>query len=43
VADLCEQLSRLTHLGGIAQTAFEARDAVLRSVVAGASTVHPRG
>jgi ATP-dependent RNA helicase HelY len=43
VADLCEQLSRLTHLGEIAQTAYEARDAVLRSVVAGASTVHPRG
>ena len=43
VADLCEQLSRLTHLGGVSQTAFEARDAVLRSVVAGASTVHPRG
>jgi ATP-dependent RNA helicase HelY len=43
VADLCEQLSRLTHLGEVAQCAFEARDAVLRSVVAGASTVHPRG
>jgi len=43
VADLCEQLSRLTHLGAVAQCAFEARDAVLRSVVAGASTVHPRG
>lgn len=43
VADLCEQLSRLTHLGEVAQTAHEARDAVLRSVVAGASTVHPRG
>ncbi|HEY5303952.1 MAG TPA: DEAD/DEAH box helicase [Acidimicrobiales bacterium] len=43
VADLCEQLSRLTHLGEVAQTADEARDAVLRSVVAGASTVHPRG
>lgn len=43
VADLCEQLSRLTHLGDLAQTAFDARDAVLRSVVAGASTVHPRG
>ncbi len=43
VADLCEQLSRLTHLGEVAQTANEARDAVLRSVVAGASTVHPRG
>jgi ATP-dependent RNA helicase HelY len=43
VADLCEQLSRLTNLGDLAQIAFDARDAVLRSVVAGASTVHPRG
>ena len=43
VADLCEQLSRLSDLGELADTAFEARDAVLRSVVAGASTVHPRG
>jgi len=43
VADLCEQLSRLSSLGAVADTAFEARDAVLRSVVAGASTVHPRG
>ncbi len=43
VADLCEQLSRLTHLGEVSQTAYEAREAVLRSVVAGASTVHPRG
>ena len=43
VADLCEQLSRLSNLGDLADTAFEARDAVLRSVVAGASTVHPRG
>ena len=43
VADLCEQLSRLTHLGEVSHTAFTARDAVLRSVVAGASTVHPRG
>jgi ATP-dependent RNA helicase HelY len=43
VADLCEQLSRLTHLGEVSETAHQARDAVLRSVVAGASTVHPRG
>jgi ATP-dependent RNA helicase HelY len=43
VADLCEQLSRLTHLGEISDIAYEAREAVLRSVVAGASTVHPRG
>ena len=43
VADLCEQLARLTHLGDLAETAAAARDAVLRSVVAGASTVHPRG
>jgi len=43
VADLCEQLSRMSDLGEVADTAYEARDAVLRSVVAGASTVHPRG
>jgi ATP-dependent RNA helicase HelY len=43
VADLCEQLSRMAHLGEVAETAVAARDAVLRSVVAGASTVHPRG
>jgi ATP-dependent RNA helicase HelY len=43
VADLCEQLSRMRHLTGVADVASEARDAVLRSVVAGASTVHPRG
>lgn len=43
VADLCEQLSRMGHLGEVAETAFAARDAVLRSVVAGASSVHPRG
>lgn len=42
VADLCEQLARLSHLGSLAETAAVARDAVLRSVVAGASTVHPR-
>lgn len=39
VADLCEQLGRMRHL---ADVALEARDAVLRSVVAGASSVHPR-
>jgi ATP-dependent RNA helicase HelY len=43
VADLCEQLARLSHLGEVADTAHQAREAVLRSVVAGASTVHPRG
>ena len=43
VADLCEQLSRMRLLTGVADVAAEARDAVLRSVVAGASTVHPRG
>ena len=43
VADLCEQLARLTHLRAIAPVALAAREAVLRSVVAGASTVHPRG
>ncbi len=41
VADLCEQLSRMRHLTDVADVAAEARDAVLRSVVAGASSVHP--
>jgi ATP-dependent RNA helicase HelY len=43
VADLCEQLGRLRHLTGVADVALDARDAVLRSVVAGASSVHPSG
>ncbi len=42
VADLCEQLSRMSHLTEVAAIAGEAREAVLRSVVAGASSVHPR-
>ena len=42
VVDLCEQFSRLGDRFGVAQTAAEARDLVLRSVVAGASSVHPR-
>ena len=42
VADLCEQLARMSHLTDVAQVAVEARDAVLRSVVAGSSSVHPR-
>ena len=41
VADLCEQLARMRHLSDVADVAAEARDAVLRSVVAGASSVHP--
>ena len=41
VADLCEQLARM-DLGEVASTAAAARDAVLRSVVAGPSSVHPR-
>ena len=41
VADLCEQLSRMHHLIDVADVAAQAREAVLRSVVAGASTVHP--
>jgi len=41
VADLCEQLARMTNLHALAQVADEARDAVLRSVVAGSSSVHP--
>jgi len=43
VADLCEQLARMSGLTDVAEVALEARDAVLRSVVAGASSVHPRG
>lgn len=43
VADLCEQLSRMHDLTEVADVAAQARDAVLRSVVAGASSVHPRG
>ncbi|MGA2294989.1 MAG: DEAD/DEAH box helicase [Acidimicrobiales bacterium] len=43
VADLCEQLSRMHDLTEVAGVAALARDAVLRSVVAGASSVHPRG
>ena len=41
VADLCEQLARMRHLSDVADVAADARDAVLRSVVAGASSVHP--
>ncbi len=41
VADLCEQLARLGTLSAVAEVARQARDAVLRSVVAGASSVHP--
>ncbi len=39
VADLCEQVSRLTT-GDLADAALEAFHGVLRSVVAGSSTVH---
>ncbi len=42
VADLCEQLARMDALGPVAVVAAEARDALIRSVVAGASSVHPR-
>ena len=42
VADLCEQLARLSGLGEVARSAVAARDLVVRSVVAGASGVHPR-
>lgn len=41
VADLLEQISRLRVLGDLALRAGEAQSAVLRSVVLGASTVHP--
>ncbi len=43
VSDLLEQLARLEELGELAATAANALDLVMRSVVAGASTVHPRG
>lgn len=43
VADLCEQVGRLHHLGLVAENAKIARDNVLRSVVAGSSSVHPLG
>jgi superfamily II RNA helicase len=42
VADLCEQLARMSDLTSVAEVAAQARDAVLRSVVAGYSSVHPR-
>ena len=41
VADLCEQLARLDQLGDVADQAALARDSVVRSVVASATTVHP--
>lgn len=41
VADLCEQMSRMRHLTEVADVAAQARDLVLRSVVAGSSSVHP--
>jgi len=40
VADLCEQLGRLDNRGAVSEAANAARDAVMRSVVAGASSVH---
>lgn len=42
VVDLCEQFSRMDDRYGVAQVAGEARDLVLRSVVAGTSSVHPQ-
>jgi ATP-dependent RNA helicase HelY len=41
VADLCEQLARMNLKSDVPEVAALARDAVLRSVVAGASSVHP--
>ena len=41
VADLCEQLARMEALGEVALVAADARDLLIRSVVAGASSVHP--
>lgn len=40
VGDLCEQLGRLTTNTALAEVSLAARDQVIRSVVAGASTVH---
>ena len=42
VADLCEQLARMHHVPELAGVASAARDALIRSVVAGATSVHPR-
>jgi ATP-dependent RNA helicase HelY len=41
VADLCEQLARTPERTELARVAARARDAVLRSVVAGGTSVHP--
>ncbi|NNN02167.1 MAG: DEAD/DEAH box helicase [Acidimicrobiaceae bacterium] len=41
VADLCEQLARMDASSGVAEVAARARDSLIRSVVAGASSVHP--
>lgn len=40
VADLCEQLGRMSHVPELAQVALDAKEAIVRSVVAQASTVH---
>ena len=39
VADLCEQVSRLVDDGAISEAAQQARDAIMRSVVAGAGSI----
>ena len=43
VADLCEQVTRLAPRYGVVQVAREAREAIMRSVVAGSFTVHQVG
>ena len=41
VADLCEQVTRLSPRYGVVGVAREAREAIMRSVVAGSFSVHP--
>jgi superfamily II RNA helicase len=41
VADLCEQVSRLSTLPDLALAAQTARDSIIRSVVAGVSSINP--
>ena len=43
VADLCEQVTRLSLRYGVVEVAREARDAIMRSVVAGSFSVHQLG
>ena len=43
VADLCEQVTRLSPRYGVVAVAREAREAIMRSVVAGSFSVHQLG